>query len=173
MGWCTRIAACTNHIMPFHNDSYVPGRTPAENWAGALVWVTLAVASGIGLVYATRSLRKPQDTGEYTPPASGEQAVTIKLPLETVENGWLEWCASGRIRLNKNYSVRFEPAPGARGTEVHLVGGGSAGTVREELRLFKQQIETGEIALSDGPGLARPAQPRRERFPLSSSAEVI
>jgi uncharacterized membrane protein len=136
--------------------------------------MTLAVAGGVGLVFATRSLRKPQDDADaYAPPVPGEQAVTIRSPLETVENRWLEWCASERIRLNRNYAVRFEPAPGARGTEVHLVGGGSAGTVREELRLFKQQIETGEIPLSDSPGLARPAQPRRTPSAVSTSAEVL
>ena len=58
--------------------------------------------------------------------------------------------------------MRFEPAPGARGTEVHLAGWTrSAGTVREELRRFKQRLETGEIPISDGPGLSRPAQPRQ------------
>jgi len=37
----------------------------------------------------------------------------------------------------------------------------SSGSVREELRKFKQRLETGEIPISDGPGLSRPAQPRR------------
>ena len=160
--------------MPFQNDSYARDRTPAEQWAFALGWITLAVAGGVGLLFATRSLRKPyDDTGEYAPPAPGEHAITIRAPLESVEAGWLEWCATGRPRLNNNYAVRFEPAPGARGTEVHLVGGGSAGTVREELRLFKQQMETGEIPMSDGPGLARPAQPGRKPSTMSSSAEVV
>jgi hypothetical protein len=92
--------------------------------------------------------------------AAQEQAVTIKAPLEVVENGWVEWCARGHGKLKNNYAIRFEPAPGARGTEVHLTGGGSSGTTREELRRFKQRIETGEIPVSDSPGLSRPARPR-------------
>ena len=144
-----RIAPCTNYIMPFHNDSQARTRTPAEQWAFALGWITIGVASGIGLVFATRSLRKSHDDSDlYGPPVPGEQAATIRAPLEAVEAMWLEWCASGRIRLNKNYAVRFEPAPGARGTEVHLVGGGSAASARDELRRFKRHIETGEIPQS-------------------------
>jgi hypothetical protein len=72
----------------------------------------------------------------------------------------VDWCI-GHDALGPNYAVRFEPAPAARGTEVHVVSGRSAGSVREELRKFKQRLETGEISISDGPGLSRPAQPRR------------
>jgi uncharacterized membrane protein len=61
-------------------------------------------------------------------------------------------------------SVRFEPAPGQRGTEVKVIltyappagklgaaaaaltGGGGDRLVREALRRFKQLLETGEIA---------------------------
>ena len=75
--------------------------------------------------------------------------------------------------------VQFERAPGARGTEVHVrllyappggvVGRGVAWLfgeeprqqVHEDLRRFKQIMETGEIPLSDGPGLWRAAQPPR------------
>lgn len=91
---------------------------------------------------------------------SDEQAITVKASLDAVETSWVEWCASGFSKLKNNYAVRFEPAPGARGTEVRLSGGGSTGTLREELRRFKQRLETGEIPMSDGPGLSRPARPR-------------
>ena len=61
-------------------------------------------------------------------------------------------------------SVRFEPAPGGRGTEIKVIltyappagklgaamaalaGGGGDRLVREALRRFKQLVETGEIA---------------------------
>ena len=72
-----------------------------------------------------------------------------------------------------NYAVRFEPAPGARGTEVRLSGGGSTGTIREELRRFKQHVETGEIPVSDGPGLWRPAQPARDPQEVKRLVEVL
>jgi uncharacterized membrane protein len=65
-------------------------------------------------------------------------------------------------------SVRFKPAPGDRGTEVHVsleydAPGGSAGVlvarlfgeepdlqVREDLRRFKQIMEAGEVATTEG-----------------------
>lgn len=120
-----------------------------------------AVVGGIGLVLLARWLsRSRASIDEFGIPLISEQATTIKAPLETVENGWVQWCASGHARLRNDYAIRFEPAPGARGTEVHLSGGGSTGAIREELRRFKQQLETGDISRSDGPGLSRPAQPR-------------
>jgi uncharacterized membrane protein len=80
--------------------------------------------------------------------------------------------------------VRFSPAPGARGTEVRVQlqytpPGGAFGRglawlfgeepdiqVKDDLRRFKQLMETGEIPISDGPALwraARPADPRKLR----------
>jgi hypothetical protein len=103
---------------------------------------------------------------------TGEQAITVKSPLETVEAAWVQWCASGHSKLKNNYAVRFEPAPGARGTEVHLSGGASKSTTREELRRFKQLVEVGEVPVSDGPGLWRPAQPARDPQEIKDLAEV-
>lgn len=91
--------------------------------------------------------------------AGDEQAMTIHAPLERAEEAWISWCSSGYARLNSNYAVRFEPAPGARGTEVRLSGDASKSAIREELRRFKQYVETGEVVISDGPGLWRAAQP--------------
>jgi uncharacterized membrane protein len=78
--------------------------------------------------------------------------------------------------------VEFRRAPGARGTEVHVqlerrarmpgervvrvLGMAPDQQIREELRRFKQLLETGEMTLSDGPGLWRPARP------ASSAAQV-
>jgi uncharacterized membrane protein len=74
-------------------------------------------------------------------------------------------------------AVRFEPAPGARGTEIHVelsyeppagsLGAGVAwlfGTsprqqVREGLRRVKQMLEVGEIPLSERPSASGPAAP--------------
>jgi uncharacterized membrane protein len=67
-------------------------------------------------------------------------------------------------------SVRFEPAPGQRGSEIKVIlryappggklgaaaaalgGGGGDRLVREALRRFKQLLETGEIAESAARG---------------------
>ena len=119
----------------------------------------LDVLAAIGL---TASRHGGADAGVRL---TDEQAITIKAPLEAVENGWVAWCASGQAKLKNNYAIRFEPAPGARGTEVHLTGGGSSGTLREELRKFKQRLETGEVPVSDSPGLSRPARPRASTDP--------
>jgi uncharacterized membrane protein len=79
--------------------------------------------------------------------------------------------------------VEFRRAPGGRGTEVrvHLersavpttgrlarvLGMAPDQRVREDLKRFKQLLETGEMTLSDGPGLWRPARP------ASSAEEVV
>ena len=140
--------------------------------------LSLATAAVLGVtaldIVAARWLTTAQEqTDEFGFDISEEQAITIKTPLETVEAAWSQWCASGYSKLRNNYAVRFEPAPGARGTEVHLSGGGSKGTIREELRRFKQLVEVGEVPVSDGPGLWRPAQPARDPYEIKALAEVL
>ena len=44
--------------------------------------------------------------------------------------------------------------------------------IREDLRRFKALMETGEIAISDGPGLWRAAQPPRRAKKLRKQAGV-
>jgi hypothetical protein len=127
-----------------------------------LAFAAAAVAgvTALDILAARRLDHSEHDFPDIGFTLSDEQAITVKASLETVETSWVEWCASGLSKLKNNYAVRFEPAPGARGTEVHVSGGGSMGTLRDELRRFKQRLETGEIPLSDGPGLSRPARPR-------------
>lgn len=127
-----------------------------------LCLATVAVAGVTALdVLAAVGLRgRSGATDEFGVTPTQEQGITIKAPLEAVEAAWLPWCTSGLSQLNGDYVIRFEPAPGARGTEMHIAGGASTGTIREELRRFKQRLETGEIPMSDGPGLSRAAQPR-------------
>jgi uncharacterized membrane protein len=93
------------------------------------------------------------------------------------ENELIAWRSIEGSDVRNSGTVRFKRAPGARGTEiqVHLDYQPPAGTlgrgvawlfgeapeqqIREDLRRFKQLMETGEIPLSDGPGLWRPARP--------------
>jgi hypothetical protein len=140
--------------------------------------LVLAVAAVAGVtvldLLATRSAAASGEASEnFGIALEAEQAITLKAALEAVEAAWTTWCASGHSRLKNNYAVRFEPAPGARGTEVHLSGGGSHGTIREELRRFKQLLETGEIPMTDGPGLWRPAQPAANPNDIRKLAEVL
>jgi hypothetical protein len=133
-------------------ESSDPARLALATAAVAGV-AALDVITAIGLSASSRTFNG------FGVNIANEQAITIKAPLESVENAWVAWCAGGHARIRNDYAIRFEPAPAARGTEVHLAGGGSASKIREELRRFKQLLETGEIPLSDGPGLWRPARP--------------
>jgi hypothetical protein len=141
--------------------------------AGRLAIAAAAVAgvTALDVLAAFRLSRNNTALQQFGMDPTAEQAITVRSPLEAVEAGWLDWCASGHSKLKNNYAIRFEPAPGARGTEVHLAGGAPTGTIREELRRFKQRLETGEIPMSDGPGLSRPAQPR-ESHEVRTPAEV-
>jgi uncharacterized membrane protein len=108
---------------------------------------------------------------------SDKAAITINLPREEVERRWAE--SAPEI----DGEVTFKDAPGDRGTEIHIAlnsGGGPIdklkGTVplakaKDELRHFKQLVETGEIPRSEGTPEGesvgrkfkqRPAQPLEE-----------
>jgi uncharacterized membrane protein len=113
-------------------------------------------------------------------------AITVFRPREEVERLWSD-PSCGPPQLDA--SVRFADAPGNRGTEIHLVledeiRGGKLGesvkklsgsdpgsTAKDQLRRFKQLVETGVIARSDGTPdgesaarklKQRPAQPLEE-----------
>ena len=95
-------------------------------------------------------------------------AITVNRPREEVQRLW----TSPDFRLeharDARAVVRFEDAPGDRGTEIHvelsdgrssnrlgevvgkITGAFPLAKVKDDLRRFKQQVETGEIARSDG-----------------------
>jgi hypothetical protein len=156
--------------MPFQNEKSVADRSSPTQLAIALAAVSIAVVGGIALIFATR--RSRSNATQYGLDVTNEQATTVGASLEAVESAWVHWCATGNAKLANNYAVRFEPAPGARGTEVHLAGGGSIGSLRKELHRFKQRVETGEIAISDSRDLTRPAQPR-DPADVKALAEVL
>jgi uncharacterized membrane protein len=98
--------------------------------------------------------------------------------VEDRENEVIAWRSVEGSDVQHSGSVRFVRASGARGTEIRVEftytpPGGTFGRtiaklfgeepdqqVRDDLRRFKQLVETGEVSVSDGPGLWRPAQPR-------------
>ncbi len=125
------------------------------------------------------------------------EAITINQPIERVEERWNTLEAMPKSLRNlgttqageTTYSVvHFRRAPGARGTEIHveleyqptggtvgaavarLFGHDPASQIREDLRRFKQILETGEIALSDGPSLRRAAQPAADPQQIRTAA---
>jgi len=116
-------------------------------------------------------------------------AITVGRPPDEVRRLWETSPCRPTYFADHEAAVRFAPAPGDRGTEIHvelassgaggtlgdifqrLFGGASLANVEDGLRRFKQHAETGEIARSDGtPGgeralgklSQRPAQPLGE-----------
>jgi hypothetical protein len=138
-------------------------------------------------VYESRHLSRKQ--GE---PRSGmvvRKAVTIKRPREEVERAWASAQELRERVLQADARVSFATAPGDRGTElavelvedppagdlggtvVKLTGQDLATELADDLRRFKQLVETGGVVRSDstpeGHLLAehlkqRPAQPLEE-----------
>lgn len=125
--------------------------------------------------------------------ARGPAGMTVEWEAELVqdrENEWIAWRSIEGSQIENSGSVRFQRAPGARGTEVRvqlqysppagalgrglarLFGEEPAQQIRDDLRRFKQLMETGEIPLSEGPGLWRPAQPPRRPEDIRTIAGV-
>lgn len=96
---------------------------------------------------------------------------TVEWEAEIIKddpNEVIAWRSVGSADVNNSGSVRFVPAPGGRGTEIHveveydLPGGALAGIVAkvfgedpkqqlsDDLRRFKQMMELGEVVRSDG-----------------------
>lgn len=122
--------------------------------------------------------------------ANGPAGTTIEWDAEILEdrpNERITWRSVGDSGVRNEGAVRFAKAPADRGTEVHVelrydAPGGTAGAavarlfgeepaqqIRDDLRRFKQVLETGEVLLSDGsPGgtgegalRERPSQPQK------------
>lgn len=103
--------------------------------------------------------------------ARAPAGTTVEWDAEIVQDRpgeVLAWRSVGNGAVTHNGSVRFSPAPGDRGTEVtvqmeYAPPGGRAGAavatlfgerpeqqIRDDLRRFKQVVETGDVVRSDG-----------------------
>jgi uncharacterized membrane protein len=98
---------------------------------------------------------------------SARAAVTIDRPREELMSLWASSEHRPSYVEETGATVTFVDAPGGRGTEVHadldeqvrggklgeilgkLTGGDPLARVKDDLRRFKQVVETGEIARSD------------------------
>jgi uncharacterized membrane protein len=94
-------------------------------------------------------------------------AITVNRPPEELRRLWTTSEYRPRYIEAADARVSFKPAPGDRGTEIHvdlerdapggrlgeivqkLVGAEPLAKVKDDLRRFKQYVETGEIARSD------------------------
>jgi uncharacterized membrane protein len=107
--------------------------------------------------FAVRRLIGGGDRGDErsSPPVS--KAFTVNRTPDEVAQLWNELDPLGDIVEH----VRFDLAPGDRGTEIHVrfqprwFGRRSPARVQELLRQFKQLVETGEIARAGGDGAVR------------------
>lgn len=125
--------------------------------------------------------------------ARGPAGSTVEWEAQTVEDRegeLIAWRSLEGSQVQNSGTVRFRPAPGARGTEVRVtieysppagrLGRGIAWLfgeepeqqIREDLRRFKQLMETGEISVSDGTGLWRPARPAKSLEEVKGIAGV-
>jgi uncharacterized membrane protein len=116
-------------------------------------------------------------------------AITVHRSREEVQRLWESSEYRPDYIRGTDAPVTFTDAPGDRGTEIHVdLGGSTSGgklgdvvkkvtgaaplaKVKDDLRRFKQQVETGEIPRSDGSPEGeraerklkqRPAQPLEE-----------
>lgn len=125
-------------------------------------------------------------TGERTSHwrAKAPVGMTVEWDAEIIEdrpNELIVWQSLENADVENSGSVRFAPAPGNRGTEIMLEmrfhpPGGAVGAkfarlfddvpkmqMRNDLRRFKQVMETGQVVHSDdsiesGPNAARPPE---------------
>jgi hypothetical protein len=143
------------------------------------------VMTGVAdITAAMRMSTEPERTAEPGP-IHAHSAITVRGEQESIARRWADF-ADGRTR---EAAVHFVPAPGNRGTEVHadldytppggplgalaqaLMGHATEQELSDELRRFKQIVETGIVARSEGtpegPHTSRmlrqrPAQPLAE-----------
>lgn len=117
-------------------------------------------------------------------------AITIDRPREEVERLWRSAEHRPAYIDDSDAAVSFKDAPGDRGTEIHvdlegttsggklgevvqkLVGSAPLPKVKDDLRRFKQRVETGEVPRSDGSPEGEQAERKlkqRPAQPLSDS----
>jgi uncharacterized membrane protein len=127
--------------------------------------------------------------------AKAPAGMTIEWDAEIIDdqpNERIAWRSIEGARVPNRGTVRFRPAPGARGTELdveidYTAPGGRLGSlaaklfgeepaqqVDDDLRRLKQVLETGEIARSGGSaGWRQPAQPAPEAVRRQMAAEGV
>jgi uncharacterized membrane protein len=111
-------------------------------------------------------------------------AITVHTPRDEVVRFWSEFehDPAALRNLTADGRVRFAPAPGEQGTEIHVeldgklddggpgellaraLGAGPTERVKDDLRRFKQAVETGEVVRSEGsPEGANPLRQLKQR----------
>jgi len=164
------------------------GLTAARNGRARTAFAVANVLA-VAVPDVTESLRLSRQQGRPSKGKLVRKAVTINAPRSEVEAAWLGADELRRKIENVAPNVTFDEAPGHRGTElaiewvdappgddlgraaIKVAGRDLATQLSDDLRRFKQRVETGQVVRSDstpaGHLLAahakqRPAQPLEE-----------
>lgn len=149
-------------------DLSLLGLVAARN-PGRRIRTALAIAN-VAAVTAPDVYESLHLTRKHGEPVRGRRirkAITLRLPRDEVESAWTE-SHELREKLQANDAVvSFDEAPGGRGTELavdlvfdppagdlgkaalKLTGRDLATQLADDLRRFKQQLETGQVVRSD------------------------
>ena len=121
---------------------------------------------------------------------SNHAAITVDCPREGVESLWRSSESRPEYIAASDAAVTFADAPGDRGTEIHVdpqrsAPGGKLGEmvqklvrserrakVMDDLRRFKQHVETGVIARSDGSPEGELAERKLKQRPAQPLSEA-
>ncbi|HVE68169.1 MAG TPA: hypothetical protein VNB64_06275, partial [Solirubrobacteraceae bacterium] len=127
--------------------------------------IALRLASSIA---ATLFACFPGRTAGETGRMADRAAITVNRPRDEVERLWSSPGYRPEYVDEADAAVSFRRAPGDRGTEIHvdldratpggrlgeavlkLLGSEPLAKVKDDLRRFKQRVETGEVARSEG-----------------------
>jgi uncharacterized membrane protein len=120
---------------------------------------------------------------------SRKAAITVQRSREDVQQLWVSSQYRPSYIDGADAAVTFKDAPGDRGTEIHVdlahgAPGGKLGDVvqnlfgsaplpkvKDDLRRFKQHVETGEIPRSDGTPEGELAERKLKQRPAQPLAE--
>jgi uncharacterized membrane protein len=98
-------------------------------------------------------------------------AITVNGSPDEVRRLWSTEGLRPPYIAEADAAVTFRAAPGDRGTEIHgelvqgLVGTMPLAKVKDDLRRFKQRVETGEVPRSDGTPEGESAQRKLKQRP--------
>jgi uncharacterized membrane protein len=116
-------------------------------------------------------------------------AITVLRSREELEQLWRSSEYRPEYISDSHAAVTFKAAPGDRGTEIHvdlekeapggklgeivmkLVGSAPLAKVKDDLRRFKQHVETGEIPRSDGSPEGELAERKLKQRPAQPMSE--
>ncbi|HWT23423.1 MAG TPA: hypothetical protein VN213_07945 [Solirubrobacteraceae bacterium] len=120
----------------------------------------------------------------------GKAAITVYRSREEVERLWRDSAYRPKYIGDADAAVTFNDAPGDRGTEIHVdlertgrggrlgdvvqkvVGAEPLAKVKDDLRRFKQHVETGVISRSDGTPEGESAERKLKQRPAQPLDEA-